>query len=447
MKYFADRITEDVLKFKIDFEQEDFKRDLKNRIKSYAKDLHHPGFRKGKLPAGLINKKLKPEVLKDLVLLRSRSLLDQFLETEKRGILLGPVISNEELLSEQILKGETISVELYSYLNPQFRLNYDVLTDMIFENRIANQEYIEKRISLIRKENAKPISNEEFQEGDEWCYNIIVGYPSIFNYDAYIQFKIYSDDIQKTEYLQMLSEAKPGDKLTICLKEVLGVQYHELNPHFDFALDECKEVTFFKSWVIRKPEFHFKLVQMEYPYFENITDENYLELFMEGIQGDLFGASERFFYFRIIYRLIEQSKLSLSMEHVSRFIHIPKELRNSSSPEQLERYKKIIVFEILRSLIEQQIVEQENLRYDSKLEMKLRSNIIADLLKSQGKNIDDFADDNSDFVDEWLDQHEDLITSLVGREVSRMIIVEFLLSRFDFKTKDVVPYERNDRVY
>lgn len=118
-----------VISIKID--PEDYQEPVNTVLKDYRKKANMPGFRKGKVPFGMVKKMYGPAVLAEEINKILSDKLYQYIEQEKLDILGNPIPSKEEEIKDELVDGKSYEFKYDLGLSPEmkFELNEKLKID------------------------------------------------------------------------------------------------------------------------------------------------------------------------------------------------------------------------------------------------------------------------------------------------------------------------------
>ena len=140
---------------KVDIAQEDYKDKVQKVLKDYRKTANIPGFRKGQVPMGLIQKQYGKAVLVDEVNKLLQDALNKYLTEEKLDVLGNPLPKEQEDFDWD---AEAYSFEFELGMAPEFDINLKPKKGITYYQIEADDTMVENQIKTIRKQYGKLIS-------------------------------------------------------------------------------------------------------------------------------------------------------------------------------------------------------------------------------------------------------------------------------------------------
>lgn len=436
MEYSTENITEDVVKFTVKFENNDYAKDLKQKIKSYAQKANLPGFRKGKLPQRIINK-IKPGFFQEVITEKVDDLFRQYQKSVDRKTLLGPIFSNGEVKYPEDESDQNVTTELLVYFQPQFELNLETLKDLVKIKQMVGQKEIDKEIDRIRAKYRQTLQGGNDQEGDEKHYDFLVLDKDGKKLQKPLRFS--ADLLKEKKELSKINECNVGDKLSLPIKKILGKGFKEWNESYENQLRETNEVELSNIIVIKYPEFNPHLVQREFPYLEKVTKENYMELFKNELQKRYSKSDDRHFYQKIMDHLMERKAFSLDNQQFSKFLNIDDEIKKSYTEEQIQQMEENERDKYVKQIIEQHIFDQEKLAIDREMEKDAYYQTIYQLSYLQGFDFFKLNATNGRVAENWIKENEDEIRYRTNKFVVETTIFNHLSGKYKFREEEQIP--------
>lgn len=430
MEYSTENITDDVVKFTATFDKNDYAKDLKQKIKSYALKAKIPGFRKGKLPSMMIHK-IKPRFFQEVITEKVDDLFKQYQKSANRKILLGPIFSNGEFVYLGHESDQIVTAELLVYFQPLFELNLETLNNLVKTKRMVGQKLIDKEINRIRTKFRQILPNKRDQEDGETHYEFLI----LDKEGKKLQkpLKLSADFLRGRNQLALVKQYNVGDKLKLPIKKILGNDFEKWNEDYNNLLKETQEVELSKMEVIVYPEFNHHLVHKEFPYLEEVTDKNYMEVFKKELQKQYSKSDDVAFYREIINHLIEKKPFSIDNQQFSKFLSINNEIKKSYTDEQIHQMEEHERNMCVKQLIEQQIFNQEKLEIDNKMENTAYYQSLYQLSVLQGFDFFRLNAMNRKAAEDWIEKNKNEIQYRTNKLLLETTIFNHLIGKYKFK--------------
>ena len=226
----------------VEIKKDDYSDKVKSVLNNYRKTANIPGFRKGHVPMGMVQKQYGKAVLVEEVNKLLQDALNNFLTEEKLDVLGNPLPKNE---SEIDWNSDDFTFEFDLGLAPEFEV--DVKKKAVTNYKvIADDKMLNNQVKTIRKQYGKLISKKVVEKGDE-----ITGTFTSEEKDIDKSATFATDVIKGKKQLSALIGAKVGDTVTLKTKglfaddhdnqKYLGVDHddaHGLNIEVTLKIEE-----------------------------------------------------------------------------------------------------------------------------------------------------------------------------------------------------------------
>lgn len=207
-----DQIDELNAVVKVAIAKDDYKEKVDGILKNYRKTANIPGFRKGHVPMGLVQKQYGKAVLVDEVNKLLQDALGKYLTEEKLDVLGNPLPKNQE---EFDWDAEDFNFEFELGMAPKFEVNLKSKKVINAYTIIADDAMIDNQIKTIQKQYGKITAQSEVTKDAE-----ITG--SFFNDEAGIDhaatFEVAT--LKGKKNLEAFVGAKVGDIVTVKTKNL-----------------------------------------------------------------------------------------------------------------------------------------------------------------------------------------------------------------------------------
>lgn len=418
----------------------DYSEKVEKILKDYRKNANIPGFRKGKVPMGMIKKQYGQAVLVDEVNKLLQDSLNKYIQDEKLDVLGNPLPMPQDNLD---WKQDDFTFEFELGLAPEFDVNFDNKEKITHYKITADQEMIDEQIKLIQRQYGKLETRQEVKTG----FNVVV---EITNQDQAIknettlQLKDLAKDAQKS-----LKGTKIGDSVQLNSKglfeneEDLG-RFLGLEKEDAEALGEL-DLTFEIKEINEEipAELNQELFDKYTGEEAKLTSEEELINFIKEQAAEQFVQhSDQQLLNDVSAHLIENTKFELPGEFLTKWIQqtAEKELSNEEAKQEYENSEKGIRYQ----LIESKIIKENDLKVEPK-EMKA---MMMDRIKQQmaqygGANMPD--EQLEGFADQMLANQEE--SRKIAEQVMNAKILEVYKEKLNLKEKEVSFKEFADEAY
>ncbi len=199
-------------------QEADYKSEMDKSLKSYRQNVEIPGFRKGKAPMGMIEKKYGLGIKMDSINKFVANLLGETLEKEKFEYLGQPMLKEGQKVDFENAVDFEFVYELA--LKPELNIKLDKRNKVNYYNIEPTEEIVQEQVNNLLNQYGNQIDVEDIQERD-----IVKG--DVLELDAEACVKeggisleealIMPDYLKDSEVRDQFMAAKLGDTLTINL--------------------------------------------------------------------------------------------------------------------------------------------------------------------------------------------------------------------------------------
>ncbi len=342
---------------KIDIEKNDYQDKVDTILEDYRKKANIPGFRKGKVPMGLIKKQYGQSVMLDEVNKLLQDTINKFLTEEKLDILGNPLPKYNEGFSWD---NPELSFEFELGLVPEFELNLAPKKAITQYKIVADDKIINEQIDNIRERYGKIKAEEEVTENSNLTGTFTneekeINKKSTFKFD-----KIKG----KTQQKALLGK-KIGDVVTLKTKNlfdddhfmqhVLGVGHddaHGLDIDVSFTIDDITTTELAEL----NQEFFDKLFGKD----EVKSEKELRAKLAEGAEKEFEQQANQHLLNAVTESLIENTKFDLPAEFLQKWMTATSE--NPITPEQAKEQYEESEKGLRYQLIEGKIIKENNLQ-------------------------------------------------------------------------------------
>lgn len=341
---------------KVDIAKEDYSEKVEKILKDYRKNANIPGFRKGHVPMGMIQKQYGKAVLVDEVNKLLQDALNKYLTEEKLDVLGNPLPKEQENFDWD---RDNYTFEFELGLSPKFEVNMETKEPITHYKIVAGEEMIENQIKQIQKQYGKLTSKEVVEEGD-----IVAG--TFKNEEEGIDAtaSVPLEKINGKENKEKFLGAKVGDTIKLNTKdlfedehqlmEFLKVEHdkaHGLDVDVDFTISEINKQEL--------AELNQELFDKLFGKDEVKSVEELKEKIKEDAAKQFTQQSDQQLLNDVTESLIENNKFDLPKEFLQKWIRTvgEKPLTEEEAKEEYEKSEQGLRFQ----LIESKIIQENNL--------------------------------------------------------------------------------------
>lgn len=341
---------------KIVIHKEDYQANVEKTLQNYRKQANIPGFRKGKVPLGLIKKQYGKAVLADEVNKLLQDNLNKYLTEERIDVLGYPLPKRKENFDWD---SDTLDFEFELGLSPNFEVPLKTKKALINYKIVADKKTIDEQVARIQKQHATLLPKEEVGKADE-----VTG---TFTHEA--------EEIDRTTTLEInklhkkaadaLAGKKVGESVTLSTQKLFN-ENHLLTHALGITKENAEKLDIEVSFTIEKinerqpaalTQELFDTLYTE----DQVTSEKELR---DRIKKDYEAQFEQFSDQKLLNdfteKLIEETKFDLPSAFLQKWIQHSGEnpLSEEEAKEEFEKSEKGIRYEI----IEEKLVQDHQLQ-------------------------------------------------------------------------------------
>ncbi len=334
----------------LEIKKEDYKANVDKILADYRKTANIPGFRKGHVPAGLINKKYRVPVLVDEINKMIQEKLNAYINEEKLDLLGNPLPQAQDDIDWE--NAEDFSFDFEIGLAPEF--DVDLKANKITHYEIvADYKTINDQIDRIRENFGKLVSKNEIAEGDE-ITGVFRNDDEGINTDA--TFK--TDKIKGKTNLKKFVGAKPGDVLELKTKNLFN-EDKDLKSLLKLDADKAEgldvELTFEVTEVNTREKAELNQEFFDKLFGEGaVTSEDELrERLKEDASKQFAQQTDQKLLTDVTESLIENTKFDLPADFLKKWIasNGEKELTADEAEKEYNRSEKGLRYQLIESNI------------------------------------------------------------------------------------------------
>lgn len=341
---------------KLDIAKEDYADRVKKILTDYRKTANIPGFRKGQVPMGMIQKQYGKAVLLDEINKLIQENLHKFLTEEKLDILGNPLPTNEENINWE---ADDFTFEFELGLAPAFEV--DLKGKAVTDYKIvADKAFLDNQIKTIQKQYGKLIAKNEVAKGDEITGTFVNEEKEINNKATFAL-----DRIKGKKQLEQLIGAKVGDTVTLKTKGLFADDHDNQNflkvSHDDaHGLDIEVTLTIEEVNAREAAELNQELFDKLFGKDVVKSEAEVREKIKEDAEKQFQQQADQVLLNNVIESLIENTKFDLPSEFLVRWIQKSgeNEMSQEEAQEEYNRSEKGLRYQ----LIEAKLIAENNLQ-------------------------------------------------------------------------------------
>ena len=353
---------------KVDIQKADYEKTVADQLKEYRQKAAIPGFRPGKAPAGLINRKYRIPVLVEEVNKILSKNLSEYLVGEKLNILGEPLPNEEQQKSINWESDENFEFAFDIAMAPEINVVLDNKTEIKYYKIAVSEKMIDEQVEMAQSQLGQNLPDDEIKEKSSVRGNFVQldengneTENGIKAENVLIAIDMIKDDEIKNSFI-----GKKKDDVVVFdpakafenrheLKHMLKIKQEEadvLNSNFSFTITEILK--------FEKAELDEDLFKKLYGEETDIkTTEDFRKQIKEEIEANLVYSSNHKFAIDAHDKLIGQNNLELPEAFLKRWlIAINKEL----TVEQIENEFDAFISDLKWQLIKDVIIKENDLK-------------------------------------------------------------------------------------
>lgn len=359
---------------KVAIAKDDYQDKVMSILKDYRKTANIPGFRKGHVPMGLVQKQYGMAVRVDEVNKLLQDALGKFLTEEKIDVLGNPLPKNQDDFD---WNQEDYTFEFDLGMAPKFEINLQPKKGIPAYEITADDKMIDNQITTIRKQYGKLVAKTEATKEDEVTGKFI-------NEEAGIDSPTTLElkRLKGKKNLSAFVGAKVGDSVTVKTKGLFE-EGSDYQMHLKINEEEAKSLN--AEVVFEITEINNRvLADLDQELFDKLFGKDVVKTATE-LKAKIKEDAERQFVQQsdqqlmndVTEHLISETKFDLPASFLQRWIQSTgeKEMSLEEAKEEYERSEKGLRYQ----LIEGKIVNEHKLQVTFD-ELK---NYAKDMIKSQ----------------------------------------------------------------
>lgn len=424
---------------KVDIAKEDYNEKVQKVLKDYRKSANIPGFRKGHVPMGLVQKQYGKAVLVDEVNKLLQDSLQKYLTEEKLDVLGNPLPKDQDDLD---WNASDYSFEFELGLSPKFEVNLQPKKAITAYTIVADDKMVDNQLKSIQKQYGKLVSKDQVEKGDE-----VTG---VFaNEEAEIDQKTTLEvaKLKGKKNRDAFLGAKVGDIITVKTKNLFETASDYMT-YLKMSEDDAKEKNLEVSFTVEEINKR-ELADLDQELFDKLYGKDVIktatelkERIKKDAETQFEQQSDQQLLNDVTEKLIEDTKFDLPAEFLKKWIQRSgeEELTFDQAVEEYERSEKGLRYQ----LIEGKIIADNNLQITFE-EIKAYAK---EMIKSQMAQFGqmDPQDEELDNIAARILSNQDEVKRLSEQLMNKKLL-DFFKENVKLKTKEVTFDEFVKEVY
>lgn len=424
---------------KVEIAAADYQDKVSEILKDYRKKADIPGFRKGQVPMGMVEKQYGKSVMIDEVNKLLQDSLNKFLTEEKIDILGNPLPKMQDDFNWD---AGDYAFEFELGLAPVIEIDLKAKNKINQYKIVADDKLIEDEVEKIRKQFGKLVSKPEVEEGVTLT-GTFVNEEKEINKKSTIEFASIKGKTNQKKFLG----SKVGDVLKLKSKGLFDDD-HKLMGALGLSHDDIHGLDIALTFAIEEINVT-ELAEMNQELFDKVfgkdvvkTEEELKAKIKEEIEKQFQAQADQQIINDVNDYLVENTKFDLPAEFLKKWIVVSgeKPLTPEQAAEEYEKSEKGLRFQ----LIQDKIFKDNNLQITfDELKEYTKGFVVAQMaqygqLNPEEKQLDEIVQrvlTNEEEVKRLQDQ-------LMGQK-----LLDFYKANVSFKVKEVNYEEFVKEVY
>lgn len=335
---------------------QDYSEKVEKSIKETARKMNLPGFRPGKVPAGVVKRMYGQSILADEINKILNESLYSYLEENKIQILGNP-LPKEDDPQHKFEPGEVFRFSYEIGLSPEFEVKLDPKKKIDYQRVVVTDEVVEKEVDALRKRYGQIIPAEKTEDDDILAVEVTVpgaeGEDLISNKSATIFL-----NRMKEEDRAMFVGTEAGQEIKADIHKVWpekDVLAKILEVSEDIAADIKNEGN------IRINQIHrLKAADLNEEFFEKIygpdsvkTEEEMREKVKAEVEDFYQKEADRRFYKEVSEMLTSEVQVPLPEDFLKRWLNTvaDKPMTEDELNHEFSHYKKYVQWELIENKV------------------------------------------------------------------------------------------------
>ncbi|HKI88181.1 MAG TPA: trigger factor [Draconibacterium sp.] len=355
---------------KVLIEKADYEKTVADALKEYRQKASLPGFRPGKVPAGLIKKRFGKSVLLDEVNKMLSQNLSKYLVEEKLNILGEPLPNEEQQKNIDWDNDENFEFAFDIALAPEISITLDKRSKYDYYTIAVDDKMIDEQVEMATKQLGQNVPDDEVKEDSSVRGDFVQLDENGGEVAEGIQPKgvlLAIDKIKNEEIKNSFISKKKDDVLTFDPVKAFDDR-HEVGHMLNITHEEANELNSEFRFTITEI-LKFEKAELNEEFFKKIygeetevkTEEDFRNNIKEELAANLSHSSEHKFALDTRDALVEKTNMDLPEAFLKRWLLATnKEL----TEEQLENDFAYFIKDLRWQLIKDSIIKENELKVE-----------------------------------------------------------------------------------
>lgn len=403
-----------------------FTHKIETLLKDYQKKADLPGFRKGEVPMGIIEKKYRQPLLLEEVNKKIQEELNKYLQAEKLDLLGNPLAVKSE---NRDWDADKFEFDFEIGLAPTFDIDLEGLGEITQYKIIADDAMLNEQLVRMQKQYGKMTPNETFEKGNDVA-GTFRNEEKAIDSPATLSFDIFKDAATEDLFVGK----KVGDVVTLNTKglfaddhqlmDYLKVSHddvHGLDINVDFTIEEINAT--------EPAELNQELFDKLFGEGNVSSVEEVKAKIKEDAERQFEGQSNQKFLNDVTEGLLHNTKFDLPAEFLKKWIQTVGE--KQLTPEEAEAEYARSENGLRYQLIEGKVMSSNNLQINFE-ELKAYAAEMIKMQMAQFGQMDPTTADVDGIVARVLGNQEEV------KRLSDQVMSEKMLALYKSKVKSTL---------
>ena len=430
MKITQNNINDLQAELKVVITPEDYQEKVDKELKNYRKNAEIPGFRKGKVPMSVINKKYRIPVLVDQVNKLLQEDLYKYISSEKVKVLGSPMPKDSQQVDWE--NTSTFTFEFEIGLSPDLDVKITKKDKVKYYQIQADNKLVDNYANDIAKRYGAMSKPEISEEGDLVFCEIVqidvdgnVMENGVRN-EATVSMDFISDKKIKKQFIGV----KEGDSFTVNVMKAFS-NHTDLSSMLNITHDQLHDLSSEDFQFTVKNVSRIKPSEMNLELFEKVygkdsvkTEKEFKERIKDEAERSFVPESDRMLKNDVVTYLIDKIKFDMPDEFLKRWLVHTSEKKVTL--EQIESEYDMYSKSLRWQLIENNILENYNVKVSTEEVENHTKSLITMQMQQYGQPVPQ------------EDKMNEIVASILKKEDERKKIYDQL---YDVKSLEV--YKEN----
>lgn len=414
---------------KVDIEKEDYQDKVNRILKDYRKTANIPGFRKGRVPMGLVKKQYGQAVLVDEVNKLLQENLQKYLTEEKLDVLGQPLPKEKQ---DFTWDQDNYTFEFELGLAPDFDVKLDREEPITHYKIVPGDEMIDTQIETMRKQYGKMVPQDKVEQD-----LMVRGEFKNEANDIEHETTLTINDPKEEAKSKALMGKKVGDTVSLKIDDVAD-NADKMVAQFGISKEQAENLDL--------KEIEFEIKEINKQEMAELNQELFDKLFGEGkvssekeMRENIAEDAKKQFEQQadqqllndVTETLIDETEFDLPKEFLQKWIQVngEKELDAEEAKEEYEKSEKGLRFQ----LIESKLIKDNELQVEMEEVKAMTKERVQMQMAQFGQQLGDEEIDG--IVDRVLSNQEE--AQKISEQVMNKKLLDFYKNNATLQEKEI----------